>query len=433
MLGIDKQHLAQSVLLEESGNPLVIRIVVGFVMFLIVAFVVWAGVADVEEVALAQGEVVPAGKVKPVQYAEAGRIAEILVRDGDAVKAGQPLLRLDPLDSQSETVERRVDFVSLRAQQERLQAFLQGKAAPVPHRDEGSQERIQNDLLRQLLHSRQINHSLYQDKERQQQASLAELANRERYLKEKRSTFTEELSMRQKLAEEGMSTKLNLLTLKRQLADNESEIADIGTRRTRLQREMDEATNQWRKVDSELRERALTELGRVNAELAKSEQQLARAEEKGRMTVIRAPIDGFVHGLRVVTVGAVVNRGDVMLELVPSVELHAEVRISARDIGHVKVGQPVKVRLTAYDFSRYGAVHGSLLEISPTAFLDKDGSPYHRGFVALEHDYVGAIAGQYPIISGMTLQADIRTGSKTVLAYLLKPIYASAKQAMHER
>lgn len=100
---------------------------------------------------------------------------------------------------------------------------------------------------------------------------------------------------------------------------------------------------------------------------------------------------------------------------------------------HVKVGQKVKLRVTAYDFSRYGIVKGELTDISPAAFLDKTGTPYHKGIVALEQSYVGNTPGLYPVIPGMTLNADIKTGNKTMMTYLLKPIYASAKQSFRER
>lgn len=414
MLGINNQHLDQSILLEESGNPLVIRIVVSFIMLLVVVFTIWASVAVVEEVAVAQGEIVPAGQIKPIQNAEAGRISEILIKNGDAVKAGQVLMRLDPLVTQTETAEHRADYDSLIKQQSRLQAFLRGKSA--------GDSRLENHLQQRPDQSREINHSIFVDKQKQQQASLAELDSRKIFLEKKHATFIEEYSMREQLLEKKLIPKLGFLDVKRKIADVESEIADIGTQRTRLLREMDETRTQ-----------ALTELGNVDTELSKIKQQLTRAKNKEQMMEIKSPADGFVHGLKVFTVGGVVNRGDTILELVPSTKLHAEIHISARDVGHVKVGQKVKVRMTAYDFSRYGVVHGSLHEISPTAFIDKDGTPYHLGYVTLDHDYVGTVHGRNPVISGMTLQADIKTGSKTVLTYLLKPIYASAQQAMRER
>ncbi len=122
------------------------------------------------------------------------------------------------------------------------------------------------------------------------------------------------------------------------------------------------------------------------------------------------------------------------MDIVPlDATLEALIKIKPQDIGHVHVGQPVKLRFTSYDFSRYGKVAGTLKDLSAAALLDKDGTPYHQGIVSLSQNYVGNTPGKNPIIVGMTVQADIITGSKTVLQYLLKPIYASSKQVFKER
>ena len=122
------------------------------------------------------------------------------------------------------------------------------------------------------------------------------------------------------------------------------------------------------------------------------------------------------------------------MEIVPEdSRLVAVIQISSRDIGHVKVGQPVTLKFATYNYGRYGGLEGSLTEISPTTFLDRAGNPYYRASVTVDKNYVGSDPKRYPIMSGMTLTADIKTGSKTVLEYLLKPIYASAASALRER
>lgn len=149
---------------------------------------------------------------------------------------------------------------------------------------------------------------------------------------------------------------------------------------------------------------------------------------------IRAPVRGIVVGPTIHTVGGVVPPGAVLLELVPlDKELIVETRITTRDVGHVKVGYPVTVKVTTYDFARYGAISGELKDISASTFLDAEGEPYYRGGVTLDRRYVGSDPELKRILPGMTVQADIKTGKKTLLAYLLNPVISSFKTSFRER
>lgn len=429
------RHLAQSVLLEESGSPLVIRAVIMFSAALLVLFILWSVVAQVDEVAVATGEIVPPSKLQQVQNPEGGRIAELLVKDGDPVSKGQVILKFDTFSIASELREAEAQKKSLHAQRERLEAFLRDKPVPPLVADEtrGPQQ-TQSMLLRQLITTRETGKAIYRDKAQQIKASIEEVTGRRKYLEEKKSTLDEEYTMRMSLLEKGMTTKLNILTLRRQIADIESELEQITPKKKRLERELDEAANQLKKNESDIRERALLELSKADDDLVKMTEQVQRLEERRRLSEVRAPADGFAHGLKTYTVGGVIGRGEQILEVVPTDKsLIAEIRISPRDIGLVKVGQEVKLRMTAYDFSRFGIAKGTLADISPAALVEKNGTPYHKGIVALEQNYVGNTPGLHPVMPGMTLNADIKTGSKSVMAYLLKPIYTSAKLAFHER
>jgi HlyD family type I secretion membrane fusion protein len=176
-------------------------------------------------------------------------------------------------------------------------------------------------------------------------------------------------------------------------------------------------------------------MGDVNAEINEVNQRItAEADRLNRLEVV-APTRGLIQDLKVSTPGAVLQPGDALMTLVPIDDtLIVESRIQTRDVGHVQVGQPVNVRVTAYDFARYGDVQGLLADVSPTTFFDEQtGQPYYKGFVELGQGFVGDRPGRNPILPGMTVDASIITGEKTVLAYLLRPVYISLTQAFQER
>jgi membrane fusion protein, adhesin transport system len=134
------------------------------------------------------------------------------------------------------------------------------------------------------------------------------------------------------------------------------------------------------------------------------------------------------------TVGGVIPPGAIITEIVPlDKELVVEAKIQPRDVGHVRIGQPVTVKVTTYDFSRYGGITGELKDVSASTFLDEQGEPYYKGIVELDRNYVGKDPMHNRVMPGMTVQADIKTGKKTLFSYLLKPVYSSVSTAFRER
>lgn len=393
MLGIDHRHLSQSVLLEETGNPLIIRIVVGFCFFLVFLFVSWANVTHIDEVAMATGEIQPNMKLQQIQNFEGGVVTQILVKEGDFVEKNAVVLRLNTFTYQSELREAESTIESLRAQQSRLRTLLGGQLPK--HKNASDSEK--GLAIKGQDYSIEAN-SVIQD-----------LTDKERRLEMKRQTVKKELEMNSELAQKGYVPQVTVLNLQRNLSDVDAEIAEVNGR-------------------------TVSEYTRTGNDRIKTEEKINRLREQIRNADVRAPATGIIHKLKVNTIGGVISRGDEIMEIVPQdATLEAMIKIKPKDIGHVHVGQQVKVRFTTYDFSRYGKILGELKDLSAAALLDKDGTPYHQGLVKLSQNYVGNTPGKNEIIVGMTVQADIVTGNKTVLEYLLKPIYASAKQVFKER
>ena len=183
-----------------------------------------------------------------------------------------------------------------------------------------------------------------------------------------------------------------------------------------------------------LRTEATTELADVSAELAETREAVLRLEDRVARLQIAAPVRGVVNGIRVKSVGGVIAPGEVLMTIVPiEEEMVVEARIDPRDIGYLSVGQSARIIVNGFDFSRYGAIVGTVERLSAATFADEDGQPYYQARIVLARDYLEAGGKRHRILPGMTVRASITTGSQTLIAYLARPIYASLNAAFRER
>ena len=430
------EHLAKSVLLEESGNPLVIRSAIWFSLIVIAAFLVWAASARVDEVAIADGVVVPVEHIQKVQHPEGGRIEEFLVSDGNKVAAGQILLRLDKTLPQSQWDETLGHLRFLTSQRQRLEAFITGVTPDFLGAEQAGSESIGNQarIFERAIEAQKADLEIIRSQIEQAQADLAELEQRGVSLKRRWQLLDEEVTMRSRLFERGLETKVLLLSLQREQAAVDGQMAELPSTKARTRARIKELTNVLERKNAEIKTTALTELARIEDAIAREKEVAKRYARIVTMANVRAPIGGVVHGLSAHSVGEVVGSGQTILEIVPeNRNLIAEIRIKPQDIGHVAVGQDVTLKFTAYDFSRYGGILGKLTEISATTFIGERNDPYFKGTVEFDVEGLADVRGALAILPGMTLKADVKTGSKTVMEYLLKPIYASAQSALRER
>jgi adhesin transport system membrane fusion protein len=187
-------------------------------------------------------------------------------------------------------------------------------------------------------------------------------------------------------------------------------------------------------ADLKFRRDAADELGQVDLAIARNRELLAKATDQERRTIIRAPIDGVVKNLRYHTIGGVVRAGEPIMEIVPLDEkLIVETRLAPIDVGYVHAGQPAVVKITTYDFVRYGGLDGVVTNVAADTSLDRSGAAYYRVVVATDKSYLGDKPGVNPIAPGMQATVDIHTGSKSVLQYLIEPVVKLRHEAFRER
>ena len=232
---------------------------------------------------------------------------------------------------------------------------------------------------------------------------------------------------------QGIGSQLMAMNSERDLNQINGQIGEITNQQNRAYDAIREAQNRLHSLGADLRSDAMKTLGTVEAELGEVNKSISKVESAALRTTITAPVRGIVKGLNIHTLGAVMEPGKTVMEIVPvEKSLEVEAMVSPSDVGHLKEGQPVKIKVSAYDFSRYGNVNGKLKNISASTFQTEKNESFYKARVTLDQNYVGTDSRRNLILPGMTVQASIVTGEKTILQYLLKPLHVAADNAFHE-
>lgn len=431
------RYLAQTPLLEEMYVPRVIRTALMTFSAAILIFIGWAAFTQVNEAAKARGEVVPSGYVQIVQHLEGGIIREILVKEGEFVSKGQLLIRLDGAGTDQDLSELEARLRGLRLQAERLRAFVDNRAPAfdgMTNSNSAEAMAEQQRIFESMMDSRRkeadvLKNQLVQKKQ-EHEALQQRLATTESSIK----LVREARDIQKDLTSKGLASRFRYLEKEEALNSLMGEKQQIVSGIASAAEQITEYENRLASLSARHQDESWQQLDAVESEIAQTQESVVKYKEKVERLEVRAPVDGLVKGLEVNTIGGVIAAGQKLLEIVPyNQQLVVEVRILPGDVGHMSIGQPVQVKVHSFDFSRYGAIKGSLEFISATTFLDENSKSYYRGRVRLQRNYVGNNPEQNIIMPGMTVDADIITGSKSILAYLLKPIHVAATTSFTER
>jgi adhesin transport system membrane fusion protein len=236
------------------------------------------------------------------------------------------------------------------------------------------------------------------------------------------------------LVKDGLTPKIDHLMLQREVEQLDGELKTLGAGIPRAQAAHAETRERLNEERIKFRRIALEELGRIEVAIAQTRETLARATDKVLRTEIRSPIDGIVKNLRYHTIGGVVRPSEPIMEIVPTLDsLVVEAKLNPTDVGYVRVGQPAVVKISTYDFVRYGGLDAEVIHLSADSDTDANGQTYFRVVAQTEKAYLGERPGDLPIAPGMEAQLDIHTGRKSVFTYLLKPILKLKSEAFRER
>ena len=429
------RYLAYSVVLEEAGSPRLMRLAMLTVTLVVGAFLIWSWFTPVREVSSSFGQVITSDNIHIVQHLEGGIVQSIAVEDGKPVKKGDVLMTLEPTGRRAELDQMRSRRDSLLVQMERIRAFVDNREPDFT--DIKSVAQVKADQLAILQQSR-----LALDSQRavlaaqvsQQEQDIQLLDQQETEALRDITLLEEELELQQGLLEKGLISRVRVITTQRDVNSAKSRLTQARGDRNRSREALTEIKQRLVELDDRARSDALNQMGILGTELAQVQESMRKLEDRVQRLELRSPATGMVNGLIVTTIGGVVAPGAPIMEIVPDGDaLFVEAKITTRDIGHLVVGQSVLVKVVTYDFARYGGVPGILESISPTTFLENGGEPYYKGRVALSQTFVGRDPRANHLAPGMTVQADITTGEKTIFQYLMKPIYTTLNESFRER
>lgn len=432
----ERSLLSESIHIEEELFPVFVRPIMYLTGALVLIFLLWAGLTRMKEVARAPGEIIPSGRVKVVQHLDGGVVAEIAVKERKLVDQGAVLLRIDGTQAYADYGQMKAHLDSLLLREERLKAFTEDKQPDFVALgiDQPGMVSNQQEIYITQLATRDSTFSILDRQIDQRKQRINQLEKAMSVAKEHLALTSELSEMRENLASRQLINKTVLLETRRAKVTAFGEIARLKEELGVSGNELAEMKNRRTDAQNQSRRDALAELGTVRAETAEVKKTLQRLQGRVDRLEVRAPIRGYILDLRVQNVGQVIQPGALLMEVVPDkAVLVAEVRITQRDIGFVRVDQPVHLRVTTYDYSRFGFVDGTLKRVSASSIVGEDKIPYYQGLVELNNPYVGDVPGRNLLQPGMNVEAEILTGQKTMLAYLVKPLVDAVSFSFSER
>ena len=424
----DKTELTPKI----AANALLLCIASFFVLFIL-----WASLSELDEVTRASGRIVPSKQIQIIQNLEGGIVKEILVRQGDKVKAGDVLVKLDRTQFDAEFNRNEEEFLSLEATIARLKA------------ESNFEEPVFDEKLmaeQEYMVSRELN--LFNARKAEFDASINSIAARLKQIEQElietevslvsaRSASAladREVELLKPLVERGIEPQMELVRAEQRKieASGDSRIAELGIEKAK--KSVEEVNLQIEAERQKFRASALMELNEAETNRNQLVDSLPALSDRVNRTDVLAPTDGIINQVMVSTLGGIVDSGMPIVELVPLDDtLLVEAEVQPQDIAFLRPGQDARVKLTAYDFARYGALEGRVENISADAILNDQEQYVYVIQVRTEENSLPSDDGNLPILPGMVAEVDILNGKKSIMRYLMNPVLKLQEKAFRER
>ncbi|WP_318520776.1 HlyD family type I secretion periplasmic adaptor subunit [Photobacterium leiognathi] len=426
------------------------------VLFFITAFV-WAYFAKLDKVTTGTGKVIPSSQLQVVQNLEGGIVKKVLVKEGEHVKKGQTLLLIDDTQFKSDFQEKTQSLAAMQADSLRLNALLASVTvnnksdntkwrnsvtveSKPPAFDEAFKKAHPELVRRQLnqftdkLNNLQNQLAVASQQASQKERELAETRARVSNLQSSYGIAMKEYNITKPLAEEGVVPRIELLKLQRSLNDTKRDLNSAKMQIPVTQAAIQEAGFKYIDIALQFRSDIQAQLNETSDKLSSLSETQIGLEDRVKRTTVVSPVNGTIQKIHVNTVGGVIQPGMPLVEIVPTEDtLLIEAKIAPQDIGFLRPNLPAIIKFSAYDFTNYGGLHGTLETISADTIQDKEGNSFYQVRIRTDASSLKGPDGEaLPIIPGMTATADIITGKRSVLDYLLKPVLKARHTALRE-
>ena len=394
----------------------------------------WAAITRVDEVTQGEGKVIPSKQVQVVQSFDGGIISELLVTVGQLVKIGDPLVRIDETRAISSLRENQSQYISLVAKQARLQALVENKSFELPIHIKQDDPKIYAQEYSLYLSSKsalEAQIGMARDELMQRKAELSEVYAKQEQATKGLNLVTREIELTKPLQNIGAVSEVDILHLEQDAARLRGEQGQAQANIGMVKSAIVEAERKINETEQTAHSKISEELSETTAKLNSISETRVALNDKVIQSTLKSPVNGVISRLYVNTIGGVIQPGKDVLEIIPSDEaLVLETKVQLKDIAFIALNQHANVKLTAYDYTIYGALEADVIGVAADSQVDEKGNAY---YIVRVRTVKSSLGPKLPIIPGMAAQVDIMTGKKTVLSYLLKPVLKAKAYAFTER
>ncbi len=419
-------------------NTISTKILLWIGLFVVIWLVIWAYNAKIDSLTRGEGKVIPSNKVQIIQNLEGGIVSEILVEEGDTVKKGDVLVKIDDTGFLSTYSESILRFNELQAKAIRLFAESTDGEFNVPENlSKSSPELVRHEYSLYKTNKEQLdnNIAIYIGRLEQKENELKEAKSKLMQLIANYELISKEVALNKPLVDKGIVSEVEFLQLQRQQNSIKGEMDSIKLSIPRLLSVINEQKNNIKEVKLNFSNKAKEQYNETKAEMERLRSLNVAREDKVNRTMVRSPVNGTIKQLLINTIGGVVKPGMDIVEIVPTQDnLLIEAKVRPADIAFLYPGQRAIVKFSAYDFAIYGSLEGTLTHISADTIIDNiDKQSYYQVRIKTDKNYLGNDNKKLYVMVGMTVSVDIKTGKKSVLDYILKPILRARENVLSER
>lgn len=445
-----------------TDNTVTQRYIIIAVAALVFIFIIWAGFSKIPQVTSGEGKVIPSSQVQLIQSLDGGILEALYVKEGESVIKGQALVRIDDTRFQSNFAEQQQEINSLLANIVRLKAEINSLSIfnlsneNIPHDNWEENIKINSKKLKfsdefiaqyselvsqqQAEYQSRINNlsnqlNILAAQIKQKLQDRHELKSKIATLLKSHDLLNRELVLTQPLAKSGVVPEVELLKLERSVNELKGELSALNLKLPQIEALIDEVILKRREVALIFNSEVQAKLNELQTRLSRIKKAQIGAKDKVNKAVITSPVTGTIKTIHKTTIGSVVASGKSIIEIVPSEDqLLIETQIAPKDIAFLHPGLPAVVKVTAYDFTRYGGLEGRVEQISADTTVDDKGNSFYLIKVrTTDGDLIRNDGTPMPIIPGMLTTVDIVTGKRSILEYILNPILRAKDTALRER